>query len=727
MATRKLVFSKIENGTIFQSDFSPFVKNNVIDFPPESIAVIYGPNGTGKTSLAKVLSGTPGTTFECAYDDVTYTEKDSIFHVINDQNNRNIIAGTTQEFLMGSDIKREFELKKLISEQFLEIKNWLVSVLKNECGISAASSKVIPLITNSKLSGLVKDLANSRSRGNNYTEEDVINIVSGITSLSDPDVDEQKWCYFIANYGNNTSVLMKVLKLTRPDFTENKDASAIEEDSVAIDVLNQFKHKSYCVVCDNDDFNSELLLEQKAYHRQAVIDALTEQMRSFIEDVLKLTANNDPFKIKAYILRALELGEYGIIEELQKNICEYYEMFAKKVNRLFLSIPNYELFLKNIAEHKELVEKKPDISEEDFVYIQAIIANSMSKKITVTRDGNKNLKILLEEKDFIGIDRKDLPLSTGEQNFLSLCFEFLKAKNSSAKIIVMDDPISSFDSIYKNKIVFAIVKMLEKKPRIILTHNIDLLRLLQAQYKDCFNLFLLNNTDGENNGLIPLTKEEQTMLINLKELLETFRNRIYSDIENPELFLISMVPFMRGYANITDEKDAVTDLTQLMHGYMDKKVDIAKVYFDLFGDMGKGILPTTFCVSVDDLLSKTVDGISIVNPVKYPLLDKTLRHSFTYLFLRLWVEKTLVSKYDINTSKYDQLGAIINQAFSGSDTISIRRRVRLTSKKTLINEFNHFEGNLSIFQPAIDITEQALGKERTDILEFIREIRLEAD
>jgi hypothetical protein len=49
----------------------------------------------------------------------------------------------------------------------------------------------------------------------------------------------------------------------------------------------------------------------------------------------------------------------------------------------------------------------------------------------------------------------------------------------------------------------------------------------------------------------------------------------------------------------------------------------------------------------------------------------------------------------------------------------IRNRIRLTSKKTLINEFNHFEGNLSIFQPAIDITDAALGKERTDIVTFV--------
>ena len=68
----------------------------------------------------------------------------------------------------------------------------------------------------------------------------------------------------------------------------------------------------------------------------------------------------------------------------------------------------------------------------------------------------------------------------------------------------------------------------------------------------------------------------------------------------------------------------------------------------------------------------------------------------------------------------EQLGQIISAAYPDeNDVEQIRNRIRLTSKKTLINEFNHFEGNLSIFQPAIDITDQALGKERTDITTFI--------
>lgn len=52
-------------------------------------------------------------------------------------------------------------------------------------------------------------------------------------------------------------------------------------------------------------------------------------------------------------------------------------------------------------------------------------------------------------------------------------------------------------------------------------------------------------------------------------------------------------------------------------------------------------------------------------------------------------------------------------------------RVFFTSRKTLLNEFNHFEGNMNIFQPAIDITETALQKEVADIENELIQLRAE--
>jgi hypothetical protein len=181
-----------------------------------------------------------------------------------------------------------------------------------------------------------------------------------------------------------------------------------------------------------------------------------------------------------------------------------------------------------------------------------------------------------------------------------------------------------------------------------------------------------------------------------------------------------MIPFMRGYANIINNKMVTEQLTQVMHGYKTDSVDIAKIYIELFGNSDDRKLPLTYAVSVPDILAKTVDGVHILDKTQYPLLDRTLKHSFIYLRLRLSIEKALVSKFNINTSRHTQLGDIIAQAFpSETDINDIRNRIRLTSKKTLINEFNHFEGNLSIFQPAIDITDHALGAERTDIDAFV--------
>ncbi len=209
-------------------------------------------------------------------------------------------------------------------------------------------------------------------------------------------------------------------------------------------------------------------------------------------------------------------------------------------------------------------------------------------------------------------------MSTGEQNFLSLTFEFLKAKNSKCPIVVIDDPVSSFDSIYKNKVTYAIVKMLHHKKRIVLTHNTDLIRLLDGQYKRCFKLYLLNNTDGELNGFIQLKNNEQEMLISLEKLLTAFRESVPSHVVNPELFLISMIPFMRGYANIVCNRPLFKSLTQVMHGYKTEKVDIAIAYSELFGAHPEQ-LPTSYEISVTDILSKTVDGVHLLDIERFPL------------------------------------------------------------------------------------------------------------
>ena len=234
-----------------------------------------------------------------------------------------------------------------------------------------------------------------------------------------------------------------------------------------------------------------------------------------------------------------------------------------------------------------------------------------------------------------------------------------------------------------------------------------------------------NSNGASSHGFIPLNEKEKDMLIDLNKLLNMFRSEIFSHIQNKKAFLLSMIPFMRGYAHIVNNKVSYEKLTQVMHGYTTGCVDIAEVYKALFGEEASSYFSEPYVISVQDILDFNIDTTDILDNC-LPLLHKTLKHTFTYLSLRLLVEKTLVEKYSINTDKAQQLGDIIVAAFPNSNDINqIKNRVDLTSKKTLLNEFNHFEGNLSIFQPAIDITDTALGYEKTDVINFVDKIKRE--
>lgn len=714
-----LVFKKIESGDIFTRDFSPLVRNNEIIFPTsEEIAVVYGPNGTGKTSLIKVLGDAPNTKVEFSLDGTDYQAGADVFHIINDQNNRNIISGETRDFFLGDNIRHEFELQDQVAADRNAVVSAILSLIKNTFGISAGNSLLIELISKTELAAFIKDCANSKSKGNRYTTDALVALLTSLEHHDIPEYSPDKLAFVQGDCVNKRSIIKQLEALVGAEISPNTHVHEIEENTEAIGILSRFR-KDKCIVCDNEDIDWEALLAAKTAHRQATLDALEEKIKEAIEQTIPLVPTSDPFGIKASLLDAVASGNTEAIADLVRDLSAYKELYGTLIENGIIEIANGSELIAHHTEYQRIIAERPDIADEDYLYIQEIISNSMSKPLTIERDENRRLRIYLSNQEFLGKTRDELPLSTGEQNFLSLTFEFLKAKNSECPIVVIDDPVSSFDSIYKNKVVYAIVKMLHHKKRIVLTHNTDLIRLLDGQYRRCFKLYLLNNTDGELNGFIPLKNNEQEMLISLEKLLTAFRESVPRHVVNRELFLISMIPFMRGYANIICNRPLFESLTQVMHGYKTEKVDIARAYTELFGAHPE-YLPDSYEVSVTDILGKTVDGVHLLDTERFPLLDRTLRHSFVYLFLRLMVEKNLVEKFGIDTTRYEQLGQIISAAYPDeNDVEQIRNRIRLTSKKTLINEFNHFEGNLSIFQPAIDITDQALGKERTDLITFI--------
>ena len=167
-----------------------------------------------------------------------------------------------------------------------------------------------------------------------------------------------------------------------------------------------------------------------------------------------------------------------------------------------------------------------------------------------------------------------------------------------------------------------------------------------------------------------------------------------------------------------------------MHGYECGALDVNQLYIKAFGyDLG-----VKENVSVQDILNISIDDINIINSNEYPLLSDTLKQTLIYYHIRMKVEHELCDIFNIKHSNNKNLllTDIICRAFASKQNCNEEQlekmrdnRVFFTSRKTLLNEFNHFEGNMNIFQPAIDIKESKLKKEIKDIEDKLKELREE--
>ena len=719
----KIEFKKIQNNGIFDETFNNFIKNNSILFPKGNIIVIYAPNGTGKTSFINSLSDVPTSEIKFAYNETEYNNGKDIFSIILDQNDRNIIQGDTKDFYLGENIRKEFELEeKLKNSRNQVIEEIIEKVLS--WNIKNKSSVLLDYFSKDEKDFISKAI-NNKNKLKDTSNEDIISFINRIPDIAEDEEDKKKLIFLMQDVPKNNSLILLLQKLKDEELEQNENIIKFEENIDAIKILEKYNNHN-CIICDNE-INSTSLLKEKQKSKQEILKTLDDNTKEILTEILKLEIKDDVFKIKDTVLNTIKYGDKTILIPLFKDIEKYKKFYRTNLLKEIKKIENFKHFEQLEKEYQDLVAKQPSIENEDIEFIQQFVKDCMDKEFKIKRVENKNyLQIQLEEQEILNIDRNKLPLSTGEQNFLSLFMEFLRVKNSTNPIVVIDDPISSFDSIYKNKIIYSIVKVLEKKQVILLTHNLDVIRLLKSQVGKSFTLYILNNTkDSDNNGFININSNELELLTDLSGLTKFFRNKVSEVIKDINLFLYSMIPFLRGYAHIIGDEESYKQLTKLMHGYMNENIDIADLYKKLLGD--NSIHLETFSKNVNDILSTDFND-EILDTEQYPLLNKTLKHTLIYLYLRLLVEKELVRIFHIDATKHNMLGTIINEAFpNNKDFETKKKRIFLTSKKTLINEFNHFEGNLSIFQPAIDITDSTLEKEKKDIEDFIKTLTKEVD
>jgi len=714
MSKDYVVFNKIIKDRIFKEGFDHLVNNNRIDLSTSIPVVIYGPNGTGKTSFTKLLGGSlqPGDEIEFEYNDQTYIDGTGIFYTVSDSNGRHI-ASYGEEYVIGNDIRREQQLSCEIDGKLDSFKNELKDYLKNEYGIKTKDSEFIRTCFKDVSHIIADKITNQRPR-DDFDEDDCFELIEWVESqiIKTPECDKERKLFIGENYAKKDSLVSIILKMYGIDKSEN--IAYYHQDNDATDILMKYPGDT-CIVCDNN-FQHDDTLERKKKRIDDALEEIDESSRKILE-MLKDTKRSDVFNIEKLVVEALTTASIVPIQTLQNIIKECIEdcktLICNKIRELLGKHNLKDL----ITEYKELKSKDLTIDSEDEWLLCSMIESYINRRIRFEREGRR-IKIYLGDDELSTVPYES-KLSTGEENFISLCFELIRAKNTSSDIIIVDDPISSFDSVFKSKVVFMMLKILSGRNVIVLTHNMDTIKLIKSQ-KRYPQLYIMNNSQGGNNGFIKVSNNEIPLVTSVSDFVRWIKKDENEDegkddmrnaILDKKSYLISMIPFVRSYTYLL-KSDHYESLCDIMH-YRKKAVDLGGIYHDLFGyDLG------VLKLNSDDILNFKFSENILCK--EYPLLNRALNHNIKYHRLRIMTERVLIDCFKPKISGDYKLGEIMDECLKGDDYRVFR--VALMSKKVLINEFNHFESDLNVFQPSLDISDEILEKETTEVMKVLEEI-----
>lgn len=435
----KIIFSSIKNNDIFETDFAHLSsQNGTIEFKhmqgSGGIAVIYAPNGTGKTSLANLLDvevSTEKNSFVASDDQGnTITPETMAFHVIQDQLNRNVIRGKTTDYLIGAQIRREYELRDQINAAFRNAYEQLSSKYKAEFKVSKVGDYLLTQIesvqdtTHQTAFQYIRSIVNTRQHGKDIDRNTFVAFIrndENRPNLSEMDTTKRS---FIITDLSKSKVVEKILAIKPDEIIADTSSVLVERHDDAIGILKKYHSLESCIVCDNHSFDGDALLESKKESRKRIYDNLDRKTKDILDKIVcdNSLISADPFEIKRIVGTFIADGYFTELINLQQELKTYVDNLGSEMINILLHCFDGTDFFRNFDEHAQLVEMQPQLDSEELLFIENVISENIGKDITIVRDedNDKNYKLKIGDKDLLGTDRKDMELSTGEQNFISL-------------------------------------------------------------------------------------------------------------------------------------------------------------------------------------------------------------------------------------------------------------------------------------------------------------------
>lgn len=299
-----------------------------------------------------------------------------------------------------------------------------------------------------------------------------------------------------------------------------------------------------------------LLLEEKTYlvTIKGQIDSFLQRLKS-LKDISFHNLKDEKIKEK------IESLKIKIDETFDKLKSDKTERIVKEFNKsLDITLEQITELQKNIGIQKTEIRKSIEKNQKN---INQFLVKAGYKYEVLITDENKDYKLRLKhiESDE-KISRGNQYLSFGEKNAFALVLFMYETLSKKSDLIVLDDPISSFD---KNK-KYAIMDMLFRednsfkgKTVLMLTHDIepiiDSVKVLHKKFGNLTSACFISTTNNQVNEL-EITKGD------LMSFSQICNQIIASDSINE---IIKIIYLRRYYESIDDKSNEYEVLSNLLH------------------------------------------------------------------------------------------------------------------------------------------------------------------
>lgn len=310
-------------------------------------------------------------------------------------------------------------------------------------------------------------------------------------------------------------------------------------DEVSINYANQIKeYLSSIAVYMNESKMEELLNSLNSTSDRSVLEM----------QLIKLRSEAHYLSQRLYILSSFD--GYSID---QNNMSEFESKFADMIiKETVLDYFNTERFFEEIRPLNEQIKKVLDMIGKlkgEVAIFQSYLKNQIKSRkddineflisagfhyyFDIVVDGENSahavLKYQLEDGEFLDVSNPDAHLSWGEKNAFALLLFMFDAISKKSDLVILDDPISSFDSNKKYAIINRLFKTGDKdnslyqRTVMMLTHDfepvIDYVQVGGKISGDSISAHYVENRDGEITE-IPIQKnvDMMSMVVLMKEI-----------------------------------------------------------------------------------------------------------------------------------------------------------------------------------------------------------------